>query len=447
MFDREDTNMTLTAKGTQTTGSRRDFMKIATVGTAGAALGGAATPAIADAHTDARYDAGLELLNSLGADTSLEAISPDLAKLYVQHAYGDVISRDVLDPMTREAVAIASLMNSGNYTQPILEHINAYLNLGGKPEALLEMCFIAIAVMGFPSAINTTGKIRTTLAERGIEIEPVPEATDDGTERYLMGARYMIANTEGGIQELQDLTEENPAFAKILASYAYGEIMTRDGLDARTKTLTTLAMLATQGNAQSWIRDTTLGGLRQNVSRDDIVESMLQLTVHRGYPSAIVALFQVKEVFDGLDAGTLSLDEADGEIPEVTLATREARFAQGELELSKTTGAAGAAVVSSFADMAPDIGNHIMEYLYGDVFSRPEISLRDREISTVSALAATGTLTSQGPMRVHFNASLTAGLTKIEIQEVLLNMVPFVGFPKVQRALEIAQEVFDEREM
>ncbi|MEH6524302.1 carboxymuconolactone decarboxylase family protein [Sulfitobacter sp.] len=171
-----------------------------------------------------------------------------MANLYVQHAYGEVLSREALDPVTREAVAIASLMNSGNYTQSILEHIKAYLNLGGKPEALLEMCFIAMAVMGFPSAINTIGKIRATLKERGIEIAWVPEATDDGTERYLMGARYMIANTEGGLQDLQGLTEKNPAFAKILASYGYGDIMTRDGLDARTKTLTTLT---TQGNAQS----------------------------------------------------------------------------------------------------------------------------------------------------------------------------------------------------
>ena len=102
-------------------------------------------------------------------------------------------------------------------------------------------------------------------------------------------------------------------------------------------------------------------------------------------------------------------------------------------------------MVASFADMAPDIGNHIMEYLYGDVFSRTEISLRDREISTISALAATSTLTSEGPMRVHFNASLTAGLSKEEIQEVLMNIVPFVGFPKAQKALAIAEKVFDER--
>jgi 4-carboxymuconolactone decarboxylase len=335
-----------------------------------------------------------------------------LANLYVQHAYGEVLSREALDPVTREAVAIASLMNSGNYTQSILEHINAYLNLGGKPEALLEMCFIAIAVMGFPSAINTIGKIRATLKERGIEIARVPEATDDGTERYLMGARYMIANTEGGLQDLQVLTEKNPAFAKILASYGYGDIMTRDGLDARTKTLTTLAMLATQGNAQSWIRITILGGLRQGVSRAESVESMLQLTIHRGSPSATVALFQVKEVFDGLDAGTLLLEPTDGDIPEVALATREARFAQGEVELSKTTGAAGAAVVSSFADMAPDIGNHIMEYLYGDVFSRSQISLRDREVFNRFCLCRNGYLDVTGANAGAFQRAADCGAEK-----------------------------------
>jgi hypothetical protein len=50
-----------------------------------------------------------------------------LANLYVQHAYSEVLSREALDPVTREAVAIASLMNFGNYTQPILEHINGFV--------------------------------------------------------------------------------------------------------------------------------------------------------------------------------------------------------------------------------------------------------------------------------------------------------------------------------
>lgn len=436
----EDLNVEIENK---TGTSRRAFMKFSAAGVAMTA----ATGAQAETAT-ARYDAGLALLESLGSNTSLTAlaeISPDMAGLYVEHVFGDVLARDTLDPVTKEAIAIASLMTAGNYAQPISDHINAYLNLGGKPEALLEICFIAIAVRGFPSAINTTGKIRNALNERGVVIAPVQDATDDGTERYLMGARYMIANTEGGLQELEDLTAKNPAFAKVLTSYAYGDIMTRDGLDARTKALVILTMLATLGNTQAWVRNVTLGALRQDVARGDMIEAMLQLTVQGGYPCANVALFQINEVFSEIDSGALSLTSTDGTVPEVAMATRSERFFVGEGELGKTTGAAGAKVVASFADMAPDIGNHIMEYLYGDVFSRTEISLRDREISTVSALAATGTLTSEGPMRVHFNASLTAGLTKTEIQEVLMNTVPFVGFPKVQIALEIAEKVFEER--
>ena len=273
----------------------------------------------------ARYDVGLALLNSLGGNTTLPTladISPDTAGLYVEHVFGDVMVRDTLDAVTKETVAIASLMTAGNYTQPINDHINTYLNLGGKPEALLEMCFIAIAVRGFPSAINTTGKIRNVLKERGITIAPVPEATDDGSERYLMGARYMIANTEGGLAELGDLTSKNPAFAKILTSNAYGDIMTRDGLDARTKALVTLSMLATLGNTQAWVRNVTLGALRQDVAREDMIEAMLQLTVHGGYPCAIVALFQINDVFTSVDDGTLSLATTDGSAPDVTMATR-----------------------------------------------------------------------------------------------------------------------------
>ena len=195
---------------TQNTASRRDFMKITTVVTAGVALTAASGAQAQSASV--RYDIGLALLNSLGGNTSLATlaeISPDVAGLYVEHVFGDVMVRDTLDPVTKEAIVIASLMTAGNYTQLTNDHINAFLNLGGKPEALLEMCFIAIAVRGFPSAINTTGKIRNALKDRGITIAPVPVATDDGTERYLMGARYMIANTEGGLAELEGLTVKN----------------------------------------------------------------------------------------------------------------------------------------------------------------------------------------------------------------------------------------------
>lgn len=70
---------------------------------------------------------------------------------------------------------------------------------------------------------------------------------------------------------------------KILTSYAYGDIMTRDGLDARTKALVTLSMLATMGNTKAWVDNVTLGALRDDVARDDMVEAMLQLSVHGGY--------------------------------------------------------------------------------------------------------------------------------------------------------------------
>lgn len=72
----------------------------------------AATGAQAETAT-ARYDAGLALLESLGSNTSLTAlaeISPDMAGLYVEHVFGDVLARDTLDnkvsPRTRTRSAL-----------------------------------------------------------------------------------------------------------------------------------------------------------------------------------------------------------------------------------------------------------------------------------------------------------------------------------------------------
>src|SRR5688572_12575752 len=78
-----------------------------------------------------------------------------------------------------------------------------------------------------------------------------------------------------------------------------------------------------------------------------------------------------------------------------------------------------------------DLGRMIEEVAYGDVYSRPGLSLRDRQIATVAVLVALGR-SSQLP--IHLRSSLAAGLSVEELQEVILQTAVLAGFPPAMNA-------------
>lgn len=96
----------------------------------------------------------------------------------------------------------------------------------------------------------------------------------------------------------------------------------------------------------------------------------------------------------------------------------------------------------ALADIAPDLRKMIIEFAYGEVYSRPGLDAKSRALVVLTAVATQGA----GPQtKTHITRGLHARLTPKEIVEALLQMVPYVGFPRVQNALTIAQQVFQEK--
>ncbi|WP_225774755.1 carboxymuconolactone decarboxylase family protein [Pseudomonas sp. Marseille-Q5115] len=121
----------------------------------------------------------------------------------------------------------------------------------------------------------------------------------------------------------------------------------------------------------------------------------------------------------------------------------ESRLERGKRALAQIDGEAGHKVVSALADIAPDFATYLFEFPFGDIYSRPGLSLRDREIATVAALSAMGNATPQ--LKVHIEAALNVGLTREEITEVLMQMAVYAGFPAALNGLFAAREVFAAR--
>lgn len=116
------------------------------------------------------------------------------------------------------------------------------------------------------------------------------------------------------------------------------------------------------------------------------------------------------------------------------------RFTRGLEKLREIDGEAGEQVVASLADIAPDFARYLIEFPFGDIYSRPGLDLRSREIGVVAALTAMGNAAPQ--LKVHLRAALNVGVTRQEIVEVIMQMAIYAGFPAALNGLTAAREVF-----
>ena len=92
------------------------------------------------------------------------------------------------------------------------------------------------------------------------------------------------------------------------------------------------------------------------------------------------------------------------------------------------------------ADIAPDLARYMIEFPFGDIYTRPGLDLRSREVATTAALTAPGNAGAQ--LKVHIQAGLNVGLSRDEIVETIMQVAVYAGFPAALNGLFAAKEVF-----
>ena len=119
------------------------------------------------------------------------------------------------------------------------------------------------------------------------------------------------------------------------------------------------------------------------------------------------------------------------------------RFKRVLEKLREIDGEAGERVIESLKDIAPDLARYTIEFAFGDVYSRPGLDLKSREIATVAALTALGNASPQ--LKVHVHGALNVGCTRQEIVEIIIQMAVYAGFPAALNGVFAVKEVFEER--
>jgi 4-carboxymuconolactone decarboxylase len=255
------------------------------------------------------------------------------------------------------------------------------------------------------------------------------------TDRYSRGLKALQDVEDAEIPSvLTNLADLAPDLARFTVEFGYGDIFDRPGLGRPERQLATLGALAAMGNAAPQLKFHTRGALNVGCTPTQIVEALMHVCLYAGFPATLNALTVAKEVF-----------AERGVTPDLTPRGEngQSRYDQGWALLSEVDGEGGHNVVNSLKDIAPDLGRYLIEFAFGDIYPRAGLDLRLREVVTVAACTALGTVTPQ--LKVHVHGLLNVGGTQTELIEIITQMSVYAGFPAALNALAAAREVLAER--
>jgi 4-carboxymuconolactone decarboxylase len=121
-----------------------------------------------------RYEIGLVKLAEIDGEAgqmvieSLQAICPDLAKYTIEFPFGDIYQRSQLDLKSREIATVAALTALGHCAPQLDVHINGALNVGCKPDEIIEVILQMAVYAGFPAALNGMFVAKDVFISRGL---------------------------------------------------------------------------------------------------------------------------------------------------------------------------------------------------------------------------------------------------------------------------------------
>ena len=96
--------------------------------------------------------------------------------------------------------------------------------------------------------------------------------------------------------------------------------------------------------------------------------------------------------------------------------------------------------LKSLAATSPDLSRCLVEFPFGDIYTRRGLDLKTREMLTVAALTVLGY--PQAELRDHIRGAMNVGCTRDEILEIILQMAVYAGFPAALEAVKTAACVF-----
>lgn len=89
--------------------------------------------------------------------------------------------------------------------------------------------------------------------------------------------------------------------------------------------------------------------------------------------------------------------------------------------------------------LPPDFGRMTVEHVFGNLWSRPGLTLEEREIVTSSVLIALG---REHEQKLHFRAARNLGISRAKLEEIVMHVAHYAGWPAAVTAYGVLDEVW-----
>jgi 4-carboxymuconolactone decarboxylase len=205
-----------------------------------------------------------------------------------------------------------------------------------------------------------------------------------------------------------------PGLAALTDDVLYGDVWRRAELSPRDRSLVTISVLIATGKTAQLAGH--LGrALGNGVKPSEASGLLAHLAIYCGWPSAVSALEVYEQVYSARKVDTTGLGAVSPRLPAPASEAARATAIRDEL----------GTVAPKFVQLTNDV-------VFDDLWRRPDLSVRDRSLVTIAALAAMG---DDDQLDVYLRRGLESGLTRAQIAEALTHLAFYAGWPKATRAL------------
>jgi len=256
--------------------------------------------------------------------------------------------------------------------------------------------------------------------------------------RYANGLKNLKnIDQEAGERVLDSLNGVSPDLGRYIIEYVFGDVYSRTGLDLKTKEITVVAALTAMGNVEPQLKVHIHGALNVGCNIAELQEVILQMSGYAGFPRAINGMLALKSVLEERRSEG-KVDKA-GKVESSPRPEDKSRYEFGCEQVRTLNESQVENLEDTFKKISPDMAKFVIEFGFSDIFARPALQPKHREVATIAALTAMGNASSQ--LEFHIRAGLSIGLSIIEVREIMILMSVYCGFPAAINGTLLVKEI------
>jgi 4-carboxymuconolactone decarboxylase len=249
--------------------------------------------------------------------------------------------------------------------------------------------------------------------------------------RTLGGPGYDPAVSAAG------MVRRHGALGSFAVDHVLGNLWSRPQLSRRDRSLIVISFLGTIGSIEEF-RSHVRGALHHGVTRAEVEEVVLQIAGYAGFPMAMQAARIVDEVFCAIDGIARQPDRGEARAKDDPERWRDAADVLGTLFAGRMP-ADPAVARAGLVESLGGVGELAFDWAFGELWSRTQLSRRDRSLVTVAILAI---LARADELAVHVPGALNHGVTRDEVEEVMVQLTVYGGFPRAVEGMRAARAAF-----